>query len=120
MGQDTVLHITIGLIVAIMTGVFTAGGAYIYVQMAIKQLQKDAEETHLRLDKKMDKNFETLDTLIDENKKELLSDLAGIGGKISRVEATGSRRHINTMAAILIAAPQCKEHDIALLMKEVY
>lgn len=129
MGNDTVLHVTIGLIVAAGTGVFTAGGFYIYMQMSIKQLQKDAaashallaarcEENYLRLDKKIDKNFETLDLLIDENKKELLTDLGGIGGKVSRTQEYVMRRFNNMGTALLIAASPAKEHDVAMLMKE--
>lgn len=129
MGNDTVLHVTIGLIAAAAAGVFTAGGFYIYVQMSLKHieerireghalLEERAKDVHRQLDQKIDKNFETQEKRIEENKRELLADLAGIGGKVSFNERTAARRHLNTLAAVIIAAPTIKEHDISVLMKE--
>lgn len=129
MGNDTVTHITIGLLGAMAAGVFTAGGFYVYVQTMLKQLAKEAADNHrrlaekcdenyIRLDKKVDKNFETLDALIDENKRELLGDLGGIGAKVSRTQEYFTKRVNNIGTALLIAASPAKEHDVAMLMKE--
>jgi len=117
-GNDTVIHVTIGLAVAALTGVFTAGCFYIYVQLMLKRLEERAIEHHQNLDKKIDKNFETHEKYIGEVEKEIQKDLAGIGGKVAEIARMMYRQHNNISTAIMYAADSDKEKEVAVLLKE--
>ena len=68
--QDTALHIILTVGAAAITGLFTAGGFYIYVRMSITHLEEWGKENHQLLDKKIDKNFETQDHKIEREYNE--------------------------------------------------
>ena len=118
MDSDTATHVILTLGGAIVTGLFTAGGFYIYVRMSITHLEEWGKENHERLEAKMDKNFETLDKKIDDVHKELLDDLKGIGIKVGYNERNAARRYHNLTAAVMMAAPIAKENEVARLLKE--
>ena len=99
-------------------GVFTAGCFYIYVRMSISNLERWGQENHDRLDKKIDKNFETLDVRISALQDRLLEDIKGIGAKVGFNERHAHRRYHNLSAAMMMAAPSDKEAEVGALLKE--
>jgi hypothetical protein len=118
MGSETVVRLTIGLICLAAGGFFTAGGFYIYVKMSITHLEEWGRDNHKTLDLKIDKNYESLEKKVDELRRDVMGDLSGIGSKVSRHQDLTAKRHINTLAAVLIAAPTAKEKEISELMRE--
>ncbi len=51
-------------------------------------------------------------------RKETQQDLAGIGGKVSRVEKETLRRYHNTTVAMMLAVPPAKEKEVSELLTE--
>lgn len=116
--SDTWLHILIGFGAWAIGGVFTAGGFYIYVRMSLTHLEKWAHESHVRLEGKIDKNYETLEARARETVDQLKMDLSGVGMKVSRVERENHRRYHNFSVAMMLAVPEVKEKQVSKLMKE--
>jgi hypothetical protein len=120
--------------------VFAAGGFYYYVptelgrlRVELSRVEKAAEERgnerRVALDHKIDKNFETqekkveekfttLDGKLKEKEEKIVSQLSGIGTKVSKNEKDAARRYHNITEAVLIAAPAKLEKTIANLLKE--
>jgi hypothetical protein len=112
--DDSATHI----LIAIGSMVFTAGGFFIYTKMSITHLEQWGQENHDRLDKKIDKNFETLDAKIKENQVALLADISGVGSKVGREQRDAARRYHNLTTAVILAAPPAKEQEIAEMLRE--
>ena len=127
-------------LINIVAFIFLAGGFYVWARMSIGYIRKEAEETttrlvkdakdiHDRLNQKIDKNFETLDAKIAENKRDAVRDLANIGNKVqvgltaienkaSAAEHVALLRHHNTVLAVTYIAPEDKEKDVISLLRE--
>lgn len=118
MDQDTLIHITLAVGGATVSGLFTAGGFYIYVRMSINHLEQWGKDNHLSLDRKIDKNFETLDKKIDIVQRDTLGDIKGVGSKVQYIDRQGARRYHNLTTALMLAAPPTKESQISGLLKE--
>jgi|SRR5882724_1465991 len=116
--QDNVLHIVLTVGAAAITGLFTAGGFYIYVRMSITHLEEWGKENHQQLEQKIDKNFETHDKKIDAVQKEVLGDIKGVGTKVAFIERQAFRRYINLSTALMLATPIAKEDEVSSLLKE--
>src|SRR5215467_5775706 len=98
MDQDTATHVILTVGAAAVTGLFTAGGFYIYVRMSIAHLEEWGKENHTDLNAKIDKNYETLDEKIKEHQDRAKADLSGIGNKVTNYERQSSRRYHNLTA----------------------
>ena len=116
--QDTLIHIALGVGGAAISGLFTAGGFYIYVRMSISHLEAWGKENHELLDHKIDKNFETHEKKLDTVQERLLGDIKGIGGKLSYIDRQSGRRYHNLTTAVMLAAPANKENEVSSLLKE--
>jgi hypothetical protein len=92
----TLLHITVALVGAAFSGLFTAGGFYVYVRISFAHMEK-----------KIDRNHDTLK-----------ADLSGIGSKVARDERAAARRYHNLSLAIMHSCPVDKENEVSHLMKE--
>jgi hypothetical protein len=104
---DSVLHVALALTGAAFSGLFTAGGFYVYVRISLSHLETTARENANRLEKK-----------IDFNHGMLKSDLAGIGSKVAKNEMAANRRYHNLSLAIMHSCPTDKENEVSHLMKE--
>jgi len=118
MDSDTAVHLMLTVGAAAVSGLFTAGGFYIYVRMSFAHLEETLKDNHVDLNNKIDKNYETLESKIKENLQDTRNDLSGIGGKVAINERAAARRYHNLTAAVMLAAPADKENEVSSLLKE--
>lgn len=114
MSSDTYVHI----LLAVLSGVFSAGVVYTWVRLSITHLEERASAIHRDLNTKIDKNFETQQKALEENYEQLQGDLSGIGHKVSNNERQSARRYHNVSIALQYGVKSSKEKEISRLLRE--
>jgi hypothetical protein len=95
------------VVVAVVGGIFTAGGILTWARMSIAALRVQIEV-----------NKQCSERDVKTARADLYRDVNGLGNRVRLNEDNANRRYHNTSAALLIAAPNTKESEIAALLRE--
>lgn len=95
------------VMVAVVGGIFTAGGILTWARMSIAALRKEFESSKLAAEHDL-----------KVARTELYRDVNGLGNRVRVNEDAAARRYHNISLAIIHAAPPNKETELCDLLHE--